>query len=208
MKNIFLIILTLITSNGLLAQEKDKTFNVIFSGIELCFESSDIWTADSVFSKTHKDTVVIDLGLEENLDNLKFKIIKKTQLKGLKAFEKYETSISISDEGAHLDLLNWKHFYSERKQLEIQNGEFIADSISKIDSQRFPSVSVDEIKSEVIKVTGNTDNKFYYRAIECKNTNGYPCYVSVSRRILFIEYTNNKGMKEHKVIIFNLPMGC
>jgi hypothetical protein len=208
MKNIFLTILTLITSNFLLAQEKDKTFNVMFSGIELYFESSDIWTADSVFSKTHKDSVVIEVGLGENLDNLKFKITKKELPNGLKVFEKYETSISISDEGAHLDLLNWKHFYSEQKQLEIQNGEFITDSISKIDSQRFPIVSTEEIKNQVIKVTGNADNKFYYRAIECKNANGYPCYVSVSRRILTIEYMNNTGLKEHKVIIFNLPMGC
>ena len=63
--------------------------------------------------------------------------------------QRYETSLTIMNEGPHIDLLDWKHYISERKELETGDGlTFLSKEVS---SEEFPEVSQTEIVKTVRK---------------------------------------------------------
>ncbi|WP_338792524.1 hypothetical protein [Bernardetia sp. MNP-M8] len=188
---------------------KDSIFIVKFEKLNIKFVSSDIENGREEFEKFYKDSIKINSGLGENFENKSFEIIQKdSSIANVEVFESYQTSLGVSDEGAHLDLLNWKHFNSEWQKLSVKKNSFISKEYSKKESELFPKVSTKQILEAVSIEYGGEENKFTERAKNCKNANGYPCSVMINRFNFKIVVTDKDGSKTNYFILINLPMGC
>ncbi|WP_375561651.1 hypothetical protein ACE193_03620 [Bernardetia sp. OM2101] len=189
--------------------EKDSIFIVKFDKINIKFISSDIWSKEDEFEKTYTDSIKINSGLGESFKNKVFEIIQKdSSIVDVEVFESYQTSLGVSEEGAHLDLLNWKHFNSEWQKLIIKNNSFISKEYSEKESKLFPKVNTKQILEAVMVEYGGEENKFTERARNCKNANSYPCSVMINQFNFKIVVTDKNGSKINYFILINLPMGC
>ena len=66
--------------------------------------------------------------------------------------QQFETSMTINDEGPHLDLLNWKHGLSPWQELSvIKPNIFRGKVITEKDGNRFPAFTKQELCEAVIK---------------------------------------------------------
>ena len=77
---------------------------------------------------------------------------KPGDIREFKIEQQIETSMTINDEGPHLDLLNWKHGVSPWQELPvIKPNIFRGKAITKKDSRRFPAFTKQELCQAVIK---------------------------------------------------------
>ena len=189
--------------------ENDSVFIIKFDKLDIKFISSDIENKREEFEKIYKDSIKINSGLGESFKNKAFEIIQKdSSIANVEVFESYQTSLGVSDEGAHLDLLNWKHFNSEWEKLIIMDNSFISKEYSEKESELFPKVNTKQILEAVMIEYGSEENKFTERAKNCTNANGYPCSVMINRFNFKIVVTYKDGSKTNYFILINLPMGC
>ena len=189
--------------------EKDTTFIINFDKLQVRFSSNDIYNKRTEFEKNYQDSMIINAGLGESFEDKKFEIFSKNvSIEKIEVFESYQTSVGISDEGAHLDLLNWKHFDSEWEKLNFKEDSFIAKKYSQEQAQRFPKVTTKQILQAVYEEYGAEENKFSKLARDCQNANDYPCSVMINRYSFKIVITDNKGQIANYFIVINLPMGC
>lgn len=115
--------------------------------------------------------------------------------------------MSVGDEGAHLDLYNWKHYESDIFKLEIEDESFTTLTLSESQKSKFPYVTKGEILKVVESRMGGKNNKFFKRALECSGADDYPCYVSMSQIILIITAEFENGKMVEKTVVINAPMG-
>ncbi|WP_338763430.1 hypothetical protein WAF17_19600 [Bernardetia sp. ABR2-2B] len=189
--------------------ENDSVFIVKFEKLDIKFISSDIDNKGEDFEKIYTDSIKINLGLGENFKNKTFEIIQKhSSIANVEVFESYQTSMGVSDEGAHLDLLNWKHFNSEWQKLIINKNSFVSKEYSRKESELFPKVTTKQILEAVRIEYGSEKNKFTERAKNCKDANDYPCSVMINQFNFKIVVTDKNGSKTNYFILINLPMGC
>jgi hypothetical protein len=122
----------------------------------------------------------------------------------------YQTSVSISDSGPHLDLKNWKSFRSPWKRLEGAEG--YAWKVPFVEDTRFPNVSKEEFLQAVRKAELERqikpENRWLDVARRCATVHEEPCHVGVSRIFLRIMVKAEGGTKEVQRIMFEIPMGC
>ena len=132
--------------------------------------------------------------------------IETNVLENVKIEQRYETSLTIMDEGPHRDLTEWKHFSSEWKTLKQKNGKFLCLSYSEKETEKFPESSIEELKAEVKVKCGEK----WARHIEnVTSLTEYPCGIAISRYFLRItgQFKTN-GKKISKLIVIENPMGC
>lgn len=117
----------------------------------------------------------------------------------------YQTSVSISGEGPHCDLYDWKHYTSDWIELEEENpNEFRVIKLSEEEMEMFPDVDMLDLKEAALDgcgegwadLVGETDSPFEY-----------PCWVGVSSHFIRISYSKDSE-KIQKIIRIDLPMGC
>lgn len=120
--------------------------------------------------------------------------------------QQFETSMSVSDEGPHLDLTDWKHYTSDWQEIKkLEGNRFLTSKISESDYERFPKVTSKEIYNAVLKRSGKRWAD-YVRS--CKTPTDAPCLVSVSRISFRIKAKENgKWNVIHKLNV-SIPMGC
>lgn len=123
-----------------------------------------------------------------------------------KVEQQFETSMSVSDEGPHLDLTNWKHYTSEWQEIKrLDENRFLTSQISESDYQKFPKVTNKEIYKAVLKDGGK---RWADYARSCKTSNDGACSVSVSRISFRIKAKENGEWNViHKINVF-IPLGC
>ena len=120
--------------------------------------------------------------------------------------QQFETSMTVSEEGPHTDLIGWKHYTSDWKEIKrLEGNRFLTSKINESDQERFPKVTSKEIRNVILKAGGKSLADY---ARSCKTPRDYPCSVALSRisfRILAKE--NGKWNIIHKINVF-VPMGC
>ena len=130
-----------------------------------------------------------------------------------KVEQQYETSVTIMDEGPHLDLIDWEHHTSKWEEVENRNGlTFLSKEIS---STEYPIVAQTQIveavkaKSEEWSNQGFDGGKRWIDlAKKCKGPNEYPCGVSVSKVTLRVMVIESGKWKHIQNIELKIPMGC
>ena len=118
----------------------------------------------------------------------------------------FETSLTVSKEGPHLDLVNWKHYDSKWRELKKSGkNRFLTDSIGKAESSKFPGVSVMEIREAVLKAGGK---EWADDVRKAQSPHDDPCSVGVSKIRFRILVKESGQWKLINTLEFSVPMGC
>lgn len=185
---------------------EDTTTDIKFSELSISINRLIVFDEDKKLNKTQKDTVNLYSELGETIEGQTVSI-STTQLINLTIEQRFETSVTIMDEGPHCDLIDWKHFDSDWKQLKSNNvGQFICDSYSEKDCEKFPNIPISELRKGVKEHCGEKWLDFIKKI---KSPTEYPSGVGVSRYFLRLTgQRKDNGQTVTKLIIFEVAMGC
>ena len=186
---------------------KDTLLNIKFEEITLNLS----WTRElegyyEVTDRIYGDTVIILADLGETIEDQKISILTDSIL-DLKIEQSYETSVTISDEGPHCDLVNWKHYNSEWKQLALsQDGYYVCLKYTEKESEKFPKIQIEDLKDQVKSQCG----EHYYKLVsQIKSPTDDPSLVLISRHFIRISgQIKGHSQRFSKLIIVENPMGC
>lgn len=151
---------------------------------------------------------VIDLNLAESIDNQEV-TLNFRQDDEYRILQRYRTSMSISAEGPHLDLLNWRHFDSPWASLKaLSSTRFQTLATNQMESSNFPTTTNEEIVEEVRKRVGTDLSEVLDFAKACGRPNDGACFVAISSIYLRIQKRVRVGWIDVGLVEFRIPMGC
>jgi len=184
----------------------DTITTIKFNELSISINRLIIYDENKKIEQIQKDTVEIYAELGETIEGQLISI-SSDQLTGLTVEQRYETSVTIMNEGPHCDLTDWEHFYSDWKRLQANNsGQFICDKYSEKEYEKFPEISIDDLKQKVREQCGDEWLKLVEKV---KSPTEYPSGVSISR--YYLRITGQRKDNEQtvtKLIIIETPMGC
>ncbi|WP_282135016.1 SH3 domain-containing protein [Seonamhaeicola maritimus] len=195
--------------NGFLTEEKiKKRFRVGFENFTVEFENLDAEMIDNPQLSTHASTnldAIVEMG--ETLENKTIRIRHHSKYKKIEVFQRHENSISISNEGPHCDLTDWKHYYSAWEPLKVTNSSnmFTTITYSPRAWSKFIKVDMAEFKEAVKEHCGD---EWHALVKDSKNINKGASTVSISKIYFKVIFTTMHDETIEKVIAFDVPMGC
>ncbi len=197
------LLLSIIPS--IFGEDKIKSLKLNLTDFSIVFPSIEI---DKYYylkvEQEKNDTTVISLELGDTPENKTITILGGN-VEILNVYQKFETSITVMNEGPHLDLLEWNHYISDWVKLDkTDKNSFQTNGYNEEESNRFPEVSVPEIKQAVLKLGGE---RWYKLVSNIKSCTDYPCNVGISKIFFRIDYLKENS-KHSKNLVFNIPMGC
>jgi hypothetical protein len=104
-----------------------------------------------LLSSPNKDTIEIELELSGRITGKKILIKRSIYNPTIEVFQQYQTSFSVSDDGAHLDLLDWKHHTSAWKKIQYHSDTLYTIGYTDKEESLFPSFKKSELIREVLK---------------------------------------------------------
>ena len=193
--------------NGYLTEEKlDKRFKVVYDEFTLTIEG--VTEKESRKDNVNPDfngVLFFKLNNQETLENKTVSVKHHKDFRNIEVFQKHENSIAIIDDKSHGDIINWQHYYSSWKPLKklSSNNKFKVLPISAKETTRFINVNIDELKTFVNDVCGET----WSDAIkDVTSLNDYPTKIVISKMYLRILMTDIDGYKTEKILIFEVPL--
>lgn len=183
----------------------DKLLQIRFEEFTIEIDSLEIWDEQGKLKEQQKDTAIIQLELGATIEGQKLRVRSEKQGK-IRIYQRFENSVTVMNEGPHCDLTEWKHYNSEWKELKIENGQFLTDSYTEKDWEKFIEVDMNELREAVNEQCGDVWAK---HLINVKSPTEYPCGVSTSRIFLKIMFSEHDTKKlTARIISFQIPMGC
>lgn len=213
------LFLLLFTSSIIFAQPvSDDTLMIKFDEFTFVLPNFAHWVEQPEkinLNDVEDDTVKISVDLGEDINNRKFYLLPGKGTENVLITEFYETSLSIMNEGPHIDLLDWKHFYSEPDTLSAEDDLFVYKTVSynyEDFYQNFPDVSGDEIR-DAIRDHLDDDfrehtNRWVELAKDVESPFDPPAGVGLSTIFINVTGLDSDGEEFTKVIEFLIPMGC
>ena len=204
LKDMRVTILLILISAWTNAYTQD-TSTINFNGLTIDIKSlGPLNSSDLV--QTFKDKAKFTADIGSTLDSATI-IVTTDYYKDIQVFQSVETSISISNEGPHCDLTEWKHFQSEWRQLkQIKSNTFQAIKYDDSIGRQFPEVSIKDVIEAVRKECGD---EWAALIKDIKSVYQEPCDVSISRYFLKLKAKEKRtGQRIEKIIEINIPMGC
>jgi glucan-binding YG repeat protein len=186
--------------------EDDTVTTIRFKEFSIRINRLILYDEENVMNQIQGDTVEIHAELGETIEGQLLSVVSG-QLTDVKVEQRYQTSVTIMDEGPHCDLTEWKHFYSEWNLLNKNNqGQFTCAKYTEKDIEIFPEISIDDLKQKVKEECGPE----WFKLVEnIKTPTEYPSGVSISRYFLKVTgRSKSSGKTVTKVIIVETPMGC
>ncbi len=157
---------------------------------------------------TERGATVIDLNPAERIDSQKITLNFRDDNK-YRILQRYRTSMSLSVEGPHVDLLDWRHFDSPWISLKaVSSKRFRTLATKQMESTRFPATTNDEIVAEVRKRVGTDWPDALEFAKRCAGPNRGSCFVAISSIYLRIQKRSRAGWNDVGLVEFSFPMGC
>jgi hypothetical protein len=152
-------------------------------------------------------TVVSDLDLGESVEGALLELVSRTSTKAtFRVQVQYETSVSISNEGPHLDLVEWKHFTSEWRDIHpVTRTRFRVPKFSQEERSRFPKVSVMDLK-EAVRAAGGDGWLELIRSVS--GVYDAPAGVDISAIRVRVTPLGGGATKSPFILDFVIPMGC
>ncbi len=159
---------------------------------------------DYSFNNKGDDTTLVYLELGDSPEN-NLLIFDSGEAEIVNVYQRYETSVTIMNEGQHLDLVDWLHYTSGWVELEKNdNRSFNSISYSEEEAAKFPDADIEKLKVKAKNIGGE---KWAELVKDVKSVNDYPIGVGISKIEFKIEYIL-KGIKKAKYIVFEMPLGC
>ena len=175
-----------------------------FQDFKMQIDTLEIWNESNTISATN-DTAHVMLGLGFGIEGNRVKVYSDKNLE-FNIYQRYETSITIMNEGPHCDLNNWKHYYSDWKKINVSNNRFIADSYNIEERETFLEVNMKEVQVEVQKQCGDRWSELLDGV---NSVDEYPCGVGISCIYFKIVYSPvDSDISTTKFVAFEVPMGC
>jgi hypothetical protein len=184
-----------------------------YSDLSIVIDSSEPNPSPPSLKRLHirlveRGPTAIELDLAESIDDqdvtLNFRGDDEYRM-----FQRYRTSMTISDEGPHLDLLNWRHFDSPWIQLKaLSSNRFRTLTTNQMDGSKFPSTTNAEIVAEVRRQVGADWSTISELAKDCDGPNDGACLVLISSICLRIQKRVRARWIDVGVVEIRLPMGC
>lgn len=186
-------------------EDLSDTFTIVkFDNLTIELSRLVSWDENKELSHVQGDTCFIESDIGETILGQKV-IILSSKINDLKIEQSFETSVTISAEGPHCDLLNWKHFRSDWVVLNRTNDStFNCAKYNKEDLEQFPEVEINELREIVKKQCGK---EWYDLVKKVTKPTEYPSEVGVSKVYLKITGTVD-GVEVVKIIVINEAMGC
>lgn len=132
--------------------------------------------------------------------------VESTQLTNITVEQRFETSVSLSFEGPHCDMVEWKHYLSPWKKMRLTEGLYHIDSIPEKEKSRFPKYTESEFKTAIIKYCGKEALDDFEGKLDVHT---YPAWVGISRIYLRISGKNKENNETESIImVIWVPMGC
>ena len=165
--------------------------------------------AEREFRLTANRTTVVALDLGEDLDGQPVWIAGKRSSDTYRVLERYRTSLTITGEGPHMDLLDWKHYDSPWEAMQRQSSaRFLARTIAEYEANLFPRVS----RSEMFRAVDLRARRGWSEAAElvreCSGPNSHPCGVGVSSRYFRVQCNDGGTWVTIGTVEVRIPMGC
>lgn len=179
----------------------------VLESVEIIPAKKKSFASPTVIPLKTAEIVRVDLELGDSLDDLTLRLHSREGVKADFIIEQsFETSLTVMEEGPHLDLLDWKHYNAPWQPLKkLRPTDFRTGTISEADSRKFPEVTPKEIQAIVAREGGAQLGKYVSKV---KGPNDYPCGVGVSKIRFRIKMKEGTGEKVIKTIEFLVPMGC
>lgn len=193
--------------SGFLTDEAlSKRMTLKFKDVEVQMDYVELCEENGSAPENYEDTARLSVALGGEPGG-KFLKIKGGDYKDITVLQRYETSITIMNEGPHCDLTEWKHYYSEWQKLPFDPNKnaFKTLEYTGDDGSAFVPVNIDEFKEAVKKTCGE---EWWELVKGVSKIDEYPTAVSVSRIFLKIILTDKNNKTTEKIIEFEIPMGC
>lgn len=172
----------------------------------------DRFDAETLVRKGTTAPVVIDLGLGDQPHKA---VLLMPHATGpvFRVTQQFETSLSLMDEGPHMDLRDWRHHVSSWQELPSADG--LTFHAIEIASEAFPAVTREEIvtavREESLRWVGKGHDpgaRWTTLAGRCTSPTTYPCGVSVSKVRLRVQVAEDGDLRTLQEIEIIVPMGC
>jgi len=188
-------------------QVKEITSPTIhFEYFSVEFSDVTIWGDTEVLENVSADKILLYLELGETVQDLKIKI-GDLGLSQLRIYQQYETSLSITNEGPHLDLLKWKHFTSNWNEInQLEQNIFKTLSYNEKEEEQFPEFSEGEL-IEYLKSIGYAGYADLIKNPKYPNGEKH-WWIGLSIVRFKISGIDSENNKIEKLIEFEVPMGC
>lgn len=136
-------------------------------------------------------------------------------LPALKMQQQFETSLTLADEGPHLDLTNWKHGVSPWQDLSEEPDLMFRSRPLLVAQAPFPDYKPEElvaaVRAEIARWQTDGDEgsaRWIELAKQCGGEDGYPCMEAVSQvRFRLLAQIDGAWTELYRVV-FDVPMGC
>ena len=152
---------------------------------------------------------IVDLDLAEYVDRSEVELNFRDSSVSYRMFQRYRTSMSISAEGPHLDLVDWRHFDSQWIPLvSLGNKRFRTLPADQMHDSGFPSTTKADIIKEVRKRVGKDWPDLLELVKDCRGPNDGACLVGISSIYLRIQKKIRDGWIDVGLVEFRIPMGC
>ena len=124
-------------------------------------------------------------------------------------FQRYRTSMTISLEGPHVDLIDWRHFDSSWVPLRALSARrFQTLATYEMNPPSFPPTTTDEIVKEVRRRVGTDWPAAVEAAKGCRGPDDGACIVMISSVYLRIQKRVGAVWTDAGLVEIRLPMGC
>lgn len=165
-------------------------------------------SSDRLIELSKNSTTTIELELGEDINDQEVSLSGDTGSE-YRILQRYQTSMTISAEGPHLDLLDWRHFDSAWIPLQqFDTHRFRTLASNQMDETKFPPTTKAEIISAVEKRAGNDWPEILELVKTCQGPNDGCCGVGISSIFLCVQKRVPDGWSDMGVVEFRFPMGC
>jgi hypothetical protein len=187
----------------------NPTENRYLSSIQISRTSdkSGYYWENMVINKLDTVNISYDLEVGWILEAQTLKLVPKTsQSAKFKVEIQYETSLTVMDEGSHIDLIDWKHYVSKWREINAQSkNTYLIPKFTDEESSRFPKVSKNEMYDAIMK---RGCGRWLDLVQKADMPTQYPCGVGISMYTIRISVLENGSWVILNEIEFNMPMGC
>jgi hypothetical protein len=168
--------------------------------------NASLAVASETFSVARDDEVSHELGLGEEIEG-KIAVVEVMSLAPADVVLQFqwETSLSIDDEGPHLDLLDWKHYTSDWIQLpRVAEGGFRVPQLTSEQQHTFPETRLDDVCTAAERLGGARWVKVCRKATA---VGVYPTRIGVSAYRFRVGTSETTDWGSAPVIELRRPLG-
>lgn len=187
-----------------IGEKKNSDLSIVFDNGE-----SDGSVVVHHIKLNKKRSAVVDLDLAVSIYGHEITLNFPDNSAQYRVLQRYRTSMSISAEGPHLDLVDWRHFDSQwitLRSIGPKRFRMLADE--EIDEEKFPPTTKSEIVNEVRRRMEREWSEIVELAKSCNGPNDGACLVGVNSMYLRIQKQVGGNWTDIGSVEFQIPMGC